>query len=239
MKKSAVLVASAMVLASANANADAIGVYIGAQAWDMAAEGSYADNQVQDEFVFEDESESRFYIELEHPVPFIPNFKVAQSGIEVNGVELSSIQDVALGATNIDISYTDYTLYYELFDNGLFSFDFGLTGKDLDGEFQSVDQAGLDVDSVDAVIPMLYVSAEVGLPLTGLSAFAEGNFLSFDGHTLSDYQAGIAYAVIDNMVVDVDLQLGYRAVNMELDDLDGIYSDLKFDGAFAGVEVHF
>ena len=86
---------------------------------------------------------------------------------------------------------------------------------------------------------MLYLSAEVAIPATGLSVFAEGNMLSIDDHTLTDYQVGIAYALIDNMIIDVNLQAGYRAVDLELDDLDDIYADLQFDGAFAGVEVHF
>lgn len=86
---------------------------------------------------------------------------------------------------------------------------------------------------------MLYASTQVSIPGTGLSVFAEGNFLSIDDHTLLDYQAGIAYALIDNMLIDVTLQAGYRMVDLELDDLDDVYADLQFDGAFAGVEVHF
>ncbi|NMP17247.1 MULTISPECIES: TIGR04219 family outer membrane beta-barrel protein [unclassified Thalassotalea] len=239
MKKSAALISSLMMLTSPNANADAIGVYIGAQVWDMAAEGSYDDSKVQQEFNFDDDTQNRFYIEFEHPLPFIPNIKIAHSELMTTGVEINPAADSLQGSSELDLSYTDYTLYYELFDNGLFSFDFGLTGKDFEGEFITLDRSGLDVDNVDEIIPMLYLSAEVELPLTGLGVFAEGNILALDDHTAADYQAGISYALIDNMIVDVDIQLGYRWAQVELEDLEGIYSDLDFDGAFAGVEVHF
>ena len=42
-----------------------------------------------------------------------------------------------------------------------------------------------------------------------------------------------------NLAIDLTLQLGYRAVTLELDDLDDIYSDLEFKGIYAGLEVHF
>ncbi|OUS26405.1 hypothetical protein A9Q98_10830 [Thalassotalea sp. 42_200_T64] len=226
MKKTAALIATAMMLTSTTAAADAIGVYVGAQVWDMATDGSHDVGVFQDEFRYDDETQARYYIELEHPIPFIPNAKIARSELMSQGTETSGFGD-----TEIDLSYTDYTLYYELFDNDLFAFDFGITAKDLSGD--------IDDDNLDEIVPMLYASAQVGLPLTGLSLFAEGNFLSLDDHTFADYQAGIAYALIDNMVIDVNLSVGYRAVTVDIDDLDGITADLDFDGAFAGVEVHF
>jgi len=41
------------------------------------------------------------------------------------------------------------------------------------------------------------------------------------------------------MVVDVNLTAGYKSVKLELDDLDDLYTDIEFDGVFAGVVVHF
>ena len=86
---------------------------------------------------------------------------------------------------------------------------------------------------------MVYVSTVVGLPFTGFDIFAEGNLLSFDDHTLYDYQAGISYAVLDNIAVDFNINLGYRAMKLELADLDDLNSNLDFKGFFAGAEIHF
>ena len=48
-----------------------------------------------------------------------------------------------------------------------------------------------------------------------------------------------SYAILDNLAVDLDLTVGYRAMKLELNDLDDFYSDLSYDGFFAGAVVHF
>ena len=88
-------------------------------------------------------------------------------------------------------------------------------------------------------VPMVYSRLAVGIPLTGFGAFVEGSFLSIDDHTLTDYQAAITYSLMENLAIDVTFQVGYRAFTLELEDLDDIYSDLEFKGAYAGLEVHF
>ena len=69
-----------MMLTSYTAAADTLlGVYAGAQGWDMAAEGNYGFQNEELNYRFEDETQNRFYIALEHPIPVIPNIKIAQS----------------------------------------------------------------------------------------------------------------------------------------------------------------
>lgn len=77
------------------------------------------------------------------------------------------------------------------------------------------------------------------MPLTGLSAFGELNYLALDGHELSDYQAGLAYRLIDSLAMDVNVHAGYRAMGLKLDSLDNVDANLDFDGAFLGAEIHF
>ena len=129
----------------------------------------------------------------------------------------------------------------------MFSFDIGLTGRDFEGDIavsSTISTSG-NTSTVkgtlktDEIIPMLYASTTVGLPFTGFSVFAEGNFLSFKDHTLHDYQAGISYELIDNLAVDVSLTLGYRATSLKLEDIDNLYTDLEFKGVFAGAVIHF
>jgi len=95
------------------------------------------------------------------------------------------------------------------------------------------------MQNVSQWIPMLYTSATIGLPLTGFELFAEGSFVSYDGSRLFDAQGGVAYALLDNLAVDLRLKLGYRAVNLRLDDIDDLYADMNFRGIYAGVELHF
>ena len=86
---------------------------------------------------------------------------------------------------------------------------------------------------------MLYGKVEVGLPFTGFGAYAEVNTLSLDGQSVYDYQAAVVYEFLDNLAIDAEVQVGYRAVGLDLDDLDGTYSDLEFNGLYAGIQLHF
>jgi outer membrane protein len=255
MKKIALAVTLASIL-STNVHADTIGIYLGGQVWANQATGTFGDSNDQVDFNLNDENQNSFFIAFEHPLPLIPNIRIASTSLETDGMTtLDSdfdFDDEAFAAGSdvdavFDVSYVDYTLYYELFDNGLFSFDFGLTARDFDGDIQVSSEITTgtgtviqsDTIAVTDVVPMLYASTVVGLPFTGLNFFAEGNFLSFDDHTLYDYQVGVSYELIDNMLIDVNVNAGYRSVKLELQDLNDLYSDIDFDGAFVGAVVHF
>jgi outer membrane protein len=255
------LAASVAALCSTNVNADVIGLYAGAQVWDNEAAGAFGENGDLATFNFSDEQQASYYVAVEHPLPFIPNAKVSQTTLDTSGgATLTSDFDFgdqvfpvnSIVDTTVDLSYTDYTLYYELFDNGLFTFDFGITARDVDADIQvmsqvtSTDDEGNSVTSalsgdlsVSEFIPMLYASTIIGLPFTGFNLFAEGNFLSIDDNILYDYQAGISYELVDNIAVDVNLTAGYRSMLLELEDVSDLYTDIEFKGVFAGVVVHF
>ena len=255
MKKLALAAALASVL-SANVQADALGIYLGGQVWDNQASGTFGDGSSQIDFNLVDEKQNSFYIAFEHPLPLIPNLRVASTSLETDGMttldsDFDFDDETFLEGANVhadfDVSYVDYTLYYELFDNDLLSFDFGLTARDFDGDVtvssQLTTNAGTvsqsDSIAVTDIVPMLYVATNVGLPLTGLNLYAQGNFLSIDDHTLYDYEVGVGYELIDNLAVDVNINAGYRSVKLELDDLNDLYSDIEFDGVFVGTTIHF
>jgi outer membrane protein len=228
-----------------------LGLYIGAQGWNMETIGGFSEDGTNTDFIFEDQSQSNLYMAFEHPLPLIPNIKLQRTTMDTSGNvlldrnfvfggKLFSINSEA--TSDVQLTTTDVILYYELFDNDLISFDVGLNAKYIDGELLVTDKNDPTVigrEEFSGPIPMFYSRLAVGLPLTGFGAFVEGSFLSVDDHTLSDYQAAITYSLMENLAIDVTFQLGYRAVSLELEDLDGIYSDLEFKGAYAGLEVHF
>jgi outer membrane protein len=260
--KKVLLTTSILTLLSSSVQADTLaGLYVGGQIWDNEASGIFGESNNQVNFNLMDEQQGSYFIALEHPIPFIPNAKIAQTSLETKGVTTLesdiTFDDVnflegTIADAGFNVSYIDYTLYYELFDNGLFSFDIGFTGRDFNGDVTvsaSINTAGEGEDpvyvsttgrlSTDEIVPMLYASTIIGLPFTGLNVFAEGNFLSIDDHTLYDYQAGVSYELVDNIAIDVNVTLGYRSVKLELEDLSGLYSDLEFQGVFVGAVVHF
>ena len=248
--KTLIALSTLAVLPAAQADT-LLGVYVGAQGWDMDTNGGFANDASLTEFDFDKETKSSFYIALEHPVPFVPNVKVRRTAMDTGG-------DVVLNSTftfngeifsastplvtEVDLTATDFILYYELFDNDLISFDFGLNGKHVDGTIfvaDANDATNSAEESFSGVVPMVYSRLQIGLPLTGLGVYAEGSYLSIDDNTLSDYELALTYEFVDNLAVDMSVQLGYRETSLELDDLDDIYSDLQFKGVFLGLEAHF
>ena len=255
MKKIALVAALATVL-STNVQADALGIYLGGQIWDNQASGTFGDGSSLVDFNLVDEKQNSFFVAFEHPLPLIPNARIASTSLETNGMttldtDFDFNDEIFLSGADVnadfDVSYVDYTLYYELFDNDLLSFDFGITARDFDGDVtvstQVTTSSGTvsqsDTIAVTDVVPMLYVATNVGLPLTGLNLYAQGNFLSFDDHTLYDYEVGVSYELVDNMLIDVNVNAGYRAVKLELEDLNDLYTNIEFDGLFVGTTIHF
>ncbi|MEO3678104.1 TIGR04219 family outer membrane beta-barrel protein [Rheinheimera fenheensis] len=252
MKHSVLMLALAGSLVTTAAQADTLlGLYIGADGWRTSTDGSFANNEQLQSFNFNDKTQSSYYVALEHPLPLLPNIRLQHNQLESNGLTVLNASFSFAGETfavdtdianQVDLTNTDYVLYYEILDNDLVSLDLGINAKHIDGSVAVADLGGsgaVAVQDASTFIPMLYTSAIVGLPLTGLELFANGSFVSYDGSRVYDMQAGVAYALLDNLAVDLRLKLGYRAVNLRLDDIDNLYADLDFKGAFAGIELHF
>lgn len=254
--KRTIIAAGIATLLTASVQADTLlGLYIGGHMWANQADGSFGEGQEIDnqaQFNFNDENQGSFFVALEHPIPLIPNIKIASTTLDTSGNATISSSFTFEGETynansildtTFDLSYVDYTFYYELLDNDLLTFDVGITARDLDSQINVVgDISGTETSSdlsVSGIIPLVYVNTIIGLPFTGFNVFAEANFLSLDDSTVYDYQIGVSYELVDNLVVDLDLTLGYRAVKLELNDIDDLYSDLTFKGVFAGAIVHF
>jgi outer membrane protein len=252
MKKTVLAAAFSLALAPSIASADMLlGLYAGAQGWNTSTSGSFSDNSSNtDSFNFDTKANTALYVAFEHPIPLIPNIKLNRttlnsdgdtnlsSSFTFDGSTYSASSDIY---TESDIDTTDIILYYEIFDNDLVSFDLGINAKYIDGELYVKDTTSGDDGnaSFKGVIPMLYSRAQVGLPFTGLGVYAEGSYLSFDDHKVSDYQVALTYAFVENLAIDMTLQLGYRSVDIDIEDLDDVYADLSYDGVFAGLEVHF
>jgi len=249
MKKATLSLGLLALCASYSSQADTLlGLYAGAQAWNMETSGGFSNDGSNTEFNFEEQTNTNLYVAFEHPLALIPNVKVQRTDMSTQG-DVTLDSNFSFGGelfpinvdamTDIDITATDIILYYELFDNDLISFDIGLNAKYIDGELLVTSDDTTAREEFSGPVPMVYSRLALGIPFTGLGAFVEGSFLSIDDHTFTDYQAAITYSLIENLAIDVTFQLGYRAVKIELEDLDDIYSDLEFKGVFAGLEVHF
>jgi outer membrane protein len=252
MKNIAVFIGLIILCLSHKSDADTLlGLYAGAQIWNMQTSGGFSSNDDNANFNFDEQANSNLYMAFEHPVPLIPNVKLQKTVMDTNG-ETTLETSFDFGGktyasssnliTDVELTATDFILYYELFDNDLISFDLGLNTKYIDGDLFVTDNgenSNSAREKFSGPIPMAYSRLALGLPLTGFGAFVEGSYVSVDDQTLSDYQAAVTYSLIENLAIDLTFQIGYRVITLELDDLDNIYADLKFKGFFAGLEVHF
>jgi len=272
--KNMALAATVAVLFTANVQADTVGLYLGGQVWQSEASGIFGEQNTLIDFDLKKEQQINYFIAVEHPFPWLPNVRIANTTLDTTG-ETTLTQKFSFGhetfsidddiKASFNVSYVDYTLYYELFDNGLFSIDWGLTARDFNGDVIVTGSATIDdgtcndpnpsPDSpctgeetpeipigkiqTNGIEPMLYVASNISLPVTGLSVFAQGDFSLVSDHSLFDYQVGFSYDLVDNRMMDFNLTIGYRAVKMDFENLDSLYTELEFKGAFAGVIVHF
>ncbi|RUO68273.1 TIGR04219 family outer membrane beta-barrel protein [Idiomarina ramblicola] len=228
MYRKTMLLAAALAVAP-NALADTVfGVYAGGQIWNANNEGQYAVGSNLIEPNFENENHNSYYIALEHPVPLIPNIKVRQNTLEIEG-----------GYGENDFSHRDYILYYEIFDNDLVSFDIGVNAMDFDGTLRTPLSNNFARQDFSVIVPTAYAAARVGIPATDWTFFADVSALSVKDSKVQDAQIGVEYRMVENLAVDINLNAGYRHSVIELDDVDEIYSDVTFKGPFVGVEVHF
>ncbi len=237
---------------SSSAFADILGARFGAGMWDHDPSGTirYDDGTVgtnadlKNDLNLEDDKEGYFYALVEHPVPLIPNIKVMQTSLTSSGSGTITT-DFTYGGQNFSrndaitselvLDHTDVTLYWQLLDN-VVSFDFGLTAKMVDAE-ATLDSpaAGPPVsNSFDGIVPMGYLGVGV-TPWPGLEFRVEGNALDIGDSSLTDVTARVSYTTSYLLGIEA----GYRSLEMELDDLDDVYANMKFDGPFLGVYLDF
>lgn len=255
-------------------SSDDIGLFLGAQIWQSEPSGTLGEKNTLLDFSLEKEQQVNYFIDVKHPFSFLPNARISNTTLDTSGkttlTQKFDFNDKSfpIGGkvdASFNVSYVDYTFYYELFDSDNYSFELGLTARDLNGNVtvtgstKSSDDTCNDpnpspgspcTDSGNAAIssgkintdeinPMLYVSTNIGLPLTHLSVFAQADFSLLNDHTLSDYQVGLNYDLTRFKMVDLNVNLGYRVAKIEFENLNRLYTDLEFTGAFVGLVAHF
>lgn len=173
---------------------------------------------------------------FEHPVPLIPNLRLAYADVSKKGDGRIEVHNFTADVgSRLDIEQADATLYYELLDN-VVSVDAGLTIRALKAslELESKDVSGLaDSVEVQGVLPMGYLAARGDLPFTGVGLGAELNIFSYGGDSIVD---GSAYAQYDMSFLE--WKLGYRHLSLDVEDgEDGIEATIS--GPFASIGLDF
>jgi outer membrane protein len=237
------------LLACAPVSADMLfGLYVKAGGWSQSPSGEFGDNHanmfdLETDLGMDSETGSMVSIAVEHFVPLIPNIKVERTDLSFTSAGTMSKTVIfdnvtfVTGTTvtsDIDLSHTDFILYYEILDNWV-SLDIGLNVKVFDGELAVTHSvAGTGKTDLSDTVPMLYGKAQFDLPFSGLSAGAEGSYIGYDGDSFTDLRGYIGY----EFMFGLGIELGVRNISLKFDDLDDAVIDTTFEGGYLSATFH-
>ena len=188
------------------------------------------------------------YIQLGLPV--LPNIKVEYLPTKYDGTgkvsKTFTFGGIGFTATDNVYSKLDLKQYYiSLFYNlpvPIITPRIGLTVDYLDGNTY-VKSLTTNIEreaSFKAPIPMVYLGVNAGLPGIPVEVDVEAKGIAYQGNSLIDIKAiGMFKIVGIPMVGSLYIGAGYRYQRLKLDDIDGLYSDIKFKGLFGEVGVEF
>ncbi len=239
MRKFMVPFILALSALSSNANADALGLYVGGGVWDHDPSGSFGTTgdsviDMESNLKYSGEKDSYVYLAFEHFVPLVPNVRIESASMGHTGAssipfDFNGVVGVAAGNSEINIDTTDVVLYWRLLDNWV-NLDLGLNARKLEADFT----LGGETVAVSETIPMLYIAAQFDLPLTGLSIGADINHISYSDAKYQDVRIRAIY----EMGV-VGIELGLKTTKLDLKGLDSIDSSIEFKGMMVGAFLHF
>ncbi|UNW06927.1 TIGR04219 family outer membrane beta-barrel protein [Acinetobacter variabilis] len=211
-------------------HADVIGLKADASYWNFDGYSQSANAGKQD---LDRQGTAQLSVAFEHPVPLLPNAKIKYVNLDSN-----SEQSTPLNAADIELNNIDYILYYELLDTIVHA-DIGAGLTNLDGTVRNLNAGVLTQYDLDEYSPLLYATAGVKLPLTGMSAKAEAVYSHGSDIKKTDVQAELQYDFIDNLLVDVGAKVGYRIMNIDAEQNNAPDLELEFKGPYIGLDIHF
>ena len=241
MRRLFMILAGSAVLAAPVAQADVLG--FGAQVgyWDSELSGDVAANggsvDVKDELDLDGESSSQLSLYLEHPIPLLPNVRVAYINIDqtARGQLSDNFDGISAGSdvrSDLELEQLDVTLYYEVLDNWV-NLDLGLTVRDFSGDLLVQGNGQSSRTTADAVVPMGYLAARFDLPFSAASIGIEGNAAAYSGDSLRDFNVYGQY-----QLSLLQLRAGYRQIAVDYEDGDDRF-DVKINGPFVSAGVVF
>lgn len=233
-----------------------LGVYShtpsGSASYSVPLTGIGTDADLEDTLYWSDAEDIMFKAYFEHPLPFIPNAKIAFSNLSHDGqgevtdftwggIEIPLQGDIA---SSLDLEMYDLTLYYELLDNWV-EVDAGVTLRYFDGNIAVNTLATLsslsttvtsEVTNFDLFIPMLYGKTRFNIPNTDISLQLEANAIGYEETTYYDYELSARYT----LAMGLGLEGGYKSIHLDSEDLtDGLKADIDFSGFYTSVVWDF
>ncbi|MCY4045472.1 MAG: TIGR04219 family outer membrane beta-barrel protein [Cellvibrionales bacterium] len=238
------LLGAALSSAVMSAQSDNIGFEVGAELWRTTMTG-YLDVEItnvgqkpytlnidlEDNLSMEKNTSGRFYFDLYHPLPYLPNISASVNRVEHSGNGNPPVQDIISGANikgltldingTINLNHFDITGFWSPIDNSLIGIDVGITLRQFDGKIDFIgqnDYVRIPVTGkIDNLYALAYGKLTAHLPLTGLSAHlamdAGYNFDSKNSEQAFDLDLGLTYRT----VLGLGVGIGYRYFDADLE----------------------
>ncbi len=203
----------------------------------------------------EDKTQPWARLKFEHPIPIIPNIKLAYTPVKFEGGGTLT-QDIRWGNftfainTNYNLSVkldrVDATLYYNLpfiktATAGKLDVELGLNVRTItfEGKLQgTVAGVGIvsEVASITLPIPMGHLAAEIK-PINQLSLLGEVNYIGYSKNAYYDYRASLRLSPVRTPLKPF-VEVGYRSEKLKIDERD-VKTDINMGGAYALVGIKF
>lgn len=246
MKRFILLTAGLMAFPLAQA-APMIDIYGGGYRWDAKLEGTVSSDagkvDTDKDLGFDDGGQNVIYLGLEHFVPLVPNVRLRHMdfsddsrnqltrNVTFDGQTFTATTDVA---SSLDLELLDGTLYYSPLDN-MVKLNVGLTVRRMDADVQIRGSGQEAREEGSQTFPLGHASARVNLPFTGAYVGGEVNAIKYSGSSMSDFNARIGWQ--SDYLLGVEL--GYNQLNVKLDDVGGLDSDLEIGGPYLAATLSF
>ncbi len=243
MNRSLLLIVFALLLSSPAAGGP-FGFEAGLARWHTDARGELGfDHSDIRRLGIRDDWQGFYYVNLQHPLYFLPNIKVQRTrlshdegglleeNLSVNRETFFAGDTVALA---LDLTHTDLTLYYSFLDNWV-NVDVGITVRKFRGSADVFGAETEDSRSIDDWIPAIYGHTRFDIPFSGWAIGAEGHVVAYDRSSMLDLRAMVSYVI--DPIFGLGFELGYRYLTMDLD--ESLPYDITYSGPYASVILRF
>ena len=193
---------------------------------------------------------------LEHPIPIVPNIKLAYMPMKFDGsgrlereIRWGDYRYQANADFNLSVKLdrVDTTLYYNFpfiktATAGKLDIEFGLNVRTImfDGKLSGTTTGGQRVTesaSITLPIPMVHLAAEIR-PISLVSLVEEVNYIGYKNNAYYDYVAGLRLNPRVRTPLKPFVEVGYRYEKLKIDE-EGVKTDLKVIGLYGLVGVRF
>jgi len=256
MKKTKILLSTmAMLLIGSTLNADFLKVETGIGDWIQESEGKTTYNKGslsgEDNIIKNTEDKFYFWVHIKHPIPVVPNLRVEYASTEYKGKVSGSLEDFSVpsGETSNSKLYMkqyDIIPYYNLLDSFNTTIDAGLDLKIIESDYtaEEIVVGGTTVfsgykDKSTTLVPLGYVRGRFDIPTTGIGIEGDIKYITYAGNSISDIRIKMDYTLDLTGILDPGIEVGYRYQNFNLDDGDGLKSDITFSGIYVGATFKY